>query len=749
MRTNNQEGTDYPASVLHYLKALVDRRDYAGATRYYETNRDVVESSGGPLAGTILHVVAGAYASLSDYPAALRAARTAQNILAKEGDSLPQAELFLTLGGILGDAGEYKEAEKALRDAESIFRRKDCTEGQCRALNALAGLFFRVQELRNALSFLLEAMSIARQLGDREKVAFMMGNIGRIYTFIGSFAEAEKHLQIDLELSAELGHWLEVTRAHLSLGYLYIQAGEYEKAEAELSKAYPLVIEQNRVRNEVLYLTYLGELKYRQGQFHESESALKKALELTAGKAAHTTLAGSTLRHLAELYIRTCDFRKAQRYEAQAMAIMEGTGNKVETGALWKIRATLAGVNRQFEDSRLCFLKAFDLLTQSEVRFEKADALVAAGCSPTFSSRERVGYLFHAQELFAYNKLAARVAEIERLIAAIDYPRSSSADAPAVAARPEHEFRTNCPTIKSFLAQLPAIGRSDLPVLLTGETGVGKDHLARHYHSVCRPGRPFLAINCASVPETLLESELFGFKRGTFTGADADKQGLFLAANGGVLYLDEIGDMPLSLQAKLLGVLENRKVLPLGSTREVDLDVKLVLATNRNLEAMVESGAFRRDLFYRISGIPFCIPPLRQRKEDISLLLNHFMKRCSLLEENEKAPAELVGPFMEYDWPGNTRELYNKVRKLEVLARMVAEGDLVTLARSIFTDKMPEGIVSLFDRVEQFERQLLTEALLATSGNKSEAARLLGIHEATVRQKLRRHRIFVEGGVAD
>ncbi|MDH4157539.1 MAG: sigma 54-interacting transcriptional regulator [candidate division Zixibacteria bacterium] len=295
---------------------------------------------------------------------------------------------------------------------------------------------------------------------------------------------------------------------------------------------------------------------------------------------------------------------------------------------------------------------------------------------------------------------------------------------------------------------MPLIAGSDLPVLLTGETGVGKDHMARYFHSICRPGRPFVAVNCASVPETLLESELFGFKKGTFTGADADRRGLFLAADGGVLYLDEIGDMPLTLQAKLLGVLERRKVLPLGSTEEVTLDIKLVAATNKNLEELVDSGRFRRDLYYRLGGITFEIPPLRERKEDILLLLRHFMSHCSLLKPAEKLPSELAARFIEHDWPGNTRELLNKVKRLEVMTKMVAEGDLVELSRSIFTAETSGPANTLFERVEQFERQLLTEALLAAGGNKSEAARILGIHEATVRTKLKRYHISLEGGVA-
>jgi transcriptional regulator with PAS, ATPase and Fis domain len=256
-----------------------------------------------------------------------------------------------------------------------------------------------------------------------------------------------------------------------------------------------------------------------------------------------------------------------------------------------------------------------------------------------------------------------------------------------------------------------------------------------------------VAINCASLPETLLESELFGYVKGAFTGADGSKRGLFETANGGVLLLDEIGDMPLGLQGKLLGVLESRTVTPLGSVKPMTLDFKLVAATNQNLEAMVENGTFRRDLYYRLSGMCLTIPPLRERKEDMPVLMAHFMKNCHLLEEGDKLPAELVRQFLSHDWPGNVRELFNKIKRLEVMSDMVADGDLAELSRTIFATEIPLPDRSLFEQVEQFERQLIVEALLAACGNRSEAARMLGVHEATVRTKLKRYGISLEGGV--
>jgi transcriptional regulator with PAS, ATPase and Fis domain len=198
-----------------------------------------------------------------------------------------------------------------------------------------------------------------------------------------------------------------------------------------------------------------------------------------------------------------------------------------------------------------------------------------------------------------------------------------------------------------------------------------------------------------------------------------------------------------------LGVLEHRKMTPLGTTEECHLDFKLVVATNRDLEAMVEEGTFRRDLYYRISAISFRIPPLRQRREDIPLLLAQLLADRHLTKNGEEPSVALVRLFMNYDWPGNTRELVNKVRRLEVTLALASDGDLEEVSHNIFAGEAAQtGSGSLFDQVERLEKQLLLDALKAAGGNKSRAARLLGVHEATVRTKLKRYGISLEADVA-
>ncbi len=215
-----------------------------------------------------------------------------------------------------------------------------------------------------------------------------------------------------------------------------------------------------------------------------------------------------------------------------------------------------------------------------------------------------------------------------------------------------------------MLAQLRQVIDSPISITIEGETGTGKDLLARaiHYNSIRRNKR-FISVNCAALPETLLESELFGYKRGAFTGADRDKPGLFEEADGGTFFLDEVADMPLSIQAKVLRVLESKELVRLGETVPRKVDVRIISATNKDLKEQMAKRLFRQDLYYRLSALSYLLAPLRDRKEDIPLLVDHFLE-----ESHKRVSQETMKALVAYDWPGNVRELENEMKKLVLLA---------------------------------------------------------------------------------
>jgi two-component system response regulator HydG len=281
-------------------------------------------------------------------------------------------------------------------------------------------------------------------------------------------------------------------------------------------------------------------------------------------------------------------------------------------------------------------------------------------------------------------------------------------------------------------------------VLIQGESGTGKEVIARYIHNLSnRADGPFLSINCGALPETLLESELFGHVKGSFTGAVRDKQGLFAAARGGTFFMDEVGEMPPSLQIKLLRVLQEREVIPVGATEAIPVDVRIIAATNRDVEEEVRRGNFRADLFYRLNVIALELPALRERKEDLVLLIDNFLQE--LAAERDAAPKALSSDAMDgvmvYDWPGNVRELQNALEHAVVLSR----GDLIepTALPERITRRRKEPLVAERAQpnpaLDVIERAYIMWVLQAEGGNKTRAAEVLGIDPSTLYRKLSRY----------
>jgi Nif-specific regulatory protein len=301
------------------------------------------------------------------------------------------------------------------------------------------------------------------------------------------------------------------------------------------------------------------------------------------------------------------------------------------------------------------------------------------------------------------------------------------------------------PGMQALYTLVEKIAATDLPVLIRGESGTGKELVARAIHQHGRRRRrPFLGENCAAIPEALLESELFGHVRGAFTGADRDRPGLFEQAGGGTLFLDEVGDMPASMQARLLRVLEEGKVRRVGSERTTDVDVRVVAATHRDLGREIESGRFRQDLLYRLQVLTVEIPPLRARTGDVPVLAAHFLVRIAA-ERGRRDPwvvdEEAMALLERHSWPGNVRELQNTLQRLSLLAgnraitRALIESD-PTLRRTLIPES-PGGPSAL--TLRSGEREQVRLALEAAKGNRKKAALLLGVSRATLYRKLERH----------
>jgi DNA-binding NtrC family response regulator len=300
------------------------------------------------------------------------------------------------------------------------------------------------------------------------------------------------------------------------------------------------------------------------------------------------------------------------------------------------------------------------------------------------------------------------------------------------------------PAIAEVTSQVRRVAASSATVLVTGESGTGKELVARAIHDLSdRCHQPFVAINCGALPPALLESELFGHVKGAFTDARQNRHGLFVQAGDGTLFLDEIGDMPIEMQVKLLRVLQERKVRPVGGDTELAFGARLIAATNRDLETAIEEKRFREDLFYRINVVHITVPPLRARPGDVLILATHFIRE--LAKRTGRSPARLTDDaarkLLEYDWPGNVRELQNCIERVMALGSVtsIEVADLPAKIRqpseiaAVPATERPDDLITL----DEIERRYIRQVLLATKNNKTDAARILGIDRRSLYRRLR------------
>jgi len=313
--------------------------------------------------------------------------------------------------------------------------------------------------------------------------------------------------------------------------------------------------------------------------------------------------------------------------------------------------------------------------------------------------------------------------------------------------RERYDFKTIVARSEKMQRVLDLVSRvagSDSTIYISGESGTGKEVIARGIHVASeRRDKPFVAINCAAIPETLLESELFGHERGAFTDAKRSHVGLFAQSHQGTIFLDEIGDMSSSLQAKLLRVLEEKRFYPLGSERPVNVDVRVIVATNKDLEAEVKNGCFREDLFYRVHVVPIHLPPLRERKEDIPLLAEHFLKGISqrMKKEIKGISPMAMQRLMLHDWPGNVRELENTIEHAVAMTQHDVISEEIILPSK---DLPPEPLKPFREAVEEFKRGYIVRLLEFTKGNVTKAAELAGKYRPDFHNLVKKHSLKPE-----
>ena len=396
-------------------------------------------------------------------------------------------------------------------------------------------------------------------------------------------------------------------------------------------------------------------------------------------------------------------------------------------------------------DIRMPKVTGIDVLSETRSRLPDVPVVLMTAQASLQSAIQAVnqGAFYYVQKPFTNEELLAI------LWKAVDYGRVTSENRTLKREirRRDRSARSKpigkCRNFLDALNVAETVAPTESTVLIQGESGTGKEVLARYIHELSERGEhSFLSINCGALPESLLESELFGHVKGSFTGAVRDKQGLFVAANGGTLFLDEVGEMVPATQVRLLHVLQQHEVIPVGATEPVQVDVRIIAATNADLEERIRHGAFRTDLFYRLNVIAIHLPPLRERRDDVPLLAENFLSEFAKRRgaETKRLSEDALGALCEYDWPGNVRELENALER----AVAMTQGERITaeVLPIRVTERQPMPLVSgqrpANPALEVIERAYIEWVLRAEGGNKTRAAEVLGIDPSTLYRKLAR-----------
>jgi transcriptional regulator with PAS, ATPase and Fis domain len=707
------------------------------------------------------------------YQDALTSAQRAFSLVRGSGDDRKLAQTQLVLGLIHVSLGNLKDAEMEIRDALTGFRRVSDLKGLLSALSKLAFIESIRGNLVRSIELLRDALEICDKTNDEKDKGILCGNLGARLALIGRWEEAEENLRFNVEFNERSKDGANLVRGLLSLGYLLCLKRRFGDAADLYEKALRLIHECSLMREMAVYCEYYAEMAFSRGNHSLAKDHCRSGIKIGEQIAPGSAIVSQTYRLLAEVQIAEKEYDQALSSCDRAIKVATSLGEKIEIGAIHRALGQIHTAKGERQKAKENFDKSICILQQIGAKYELGKAYLEAVKSNAYEYVDRVAHYARGREIFKelesdyhvamitlafceflcqrgeHEKAEVHLTDAERILKRLNHPNSDTAEkrdldsvlelrsridralgkigAPGAKKRAEYRFSdvvTRDPRMLALLEQARRFKDTDVPILVEGETGTGKDLLAKVIHCESkRKDKRFVKVNCAAIPDSLLESELFGYRRGAFSGADRDKKGLLEEADGGTILLNEVGDLPLRLQAKILDVIEDKEVSRLGEVRPRKVDFRVMAATNKNLSQEVDKGTFRKDLYHRLNVVTLRLPPLRERNGDISLLIEHFLAKNNLPVDMEQLN---VDHLLDYRWPGNIRELENEFR------RYTSVSDLMDgLSR---WDKESEENDS--GKLTEMEKRRIIEATRKANG-KQEAAELLGISLATLYRKIK------------
>ncbi|HET9941196.1 MAG TPA: sigma 54-interacting transcriptional regulator [Candidatus Eisenbacteria bacterium] len=734
---------------LKAAQALIEKGDAPGALKHLARARArAVPDTQPELIARLQLQSARALIELSQYEEALGSCERAHVYFKEKNLMAPLAHAYNCFGRIHFRLGDLDKAKEFYEAALHLFRWDlNDEEGVIRAHNNLGVLYRHLSDWRQSTWHLLRSMELSTRLGNFAYIAVSCANLGIVFLKAGSWDEAVEHFDRAMNSYVQIGKEAGVARMRIGLATVATLRHDFTAAEGHLAAAVQITSRLGCSREQVLCLFSRGELMVEMSRVEEGLGLYDEALAMARQIAPEGDMVHEIQRRRAEAFALRGDIPAALKAAEDALQRSCKLKDQLEEGGARRVLAAIHTLEGRMSEANTQGREAIRVLESIHERFELARAyLEQARRMPggdVERTRDAQNLAFKAMYLFEQLGIEECMRSCEHALRDLNAPVWLTAQRAPRVAVPSSSQAQDIARAYGVLSQNPRtlelvrkaseLVTTPARVLIQGETGTGKNLLAYMFRSYeIERGRPFVEVNCTSLPGDLVESELFGYVRGAFTGAAITKRGIFEEADGGTIFLNEIGELGERTQVKLLQVLDDGTYRRLGEVRSRRLNVRIISATNKDLDSAVKAGWFRADLFYRLGQVVLSLPPLRERREDVPLLIRNFFDELSAREGRHVVLAE---DAMEYlvslPWMGNIRELKHKIESIYLCAGRQELVDRATLVRLLYPGGTPAAeaapVRGLRGKVDLMKREEILAALSRNGGNRSRAALELGI----------------------